>query len=189
MTSDADLVMAARKGDEDAFESLIRKYTRLVYSRALMSTRDVHEAEDIVQETFLKAYNKIGSLKDPAQFRSWTMMIARNLCTDRGRKKVPSPVADPEPSAAHDVTPDHRLFQIEVRDRILDAIEQLPERAQEPLVLRYLEGFSLARIQEVTGLGEGALKGLLTRSLAKLRGHLRPLYEEIHEQGGIHDTV
>lgn len=188
MISDADLVLATRQGDDEAFESLIRKYTRLVYARTLMSTRDVHEAEDLVQETFLRAYNKIGSLKDPAQFRAWVMMISRNLCTDRGRKKIPDPIADPETSS-HDITPDHRLFQIEVRDRILDAIEQLPERAQEPLVLRYLEGFSLSRIQEVTGLGEGALKGLLTRSLSKLRGHLRPLYEEIHEQGGIHDTV
>lgn len=183
--TDQELVQDTRKGERGAYVELIQRYSRLAYSCAYLTCRDMHEAEDISQDAFIKAHAKIGSLRDDSQFRPWLMTIVKNLSRDHHRRKARKPEL-----VERDVPePDHEAYQGEVRRRILDAVAELPENYREAVLLRYIEGWSTTRILEVTGLGEGALKSLLHRGLGKLRGRLQPLYNEIHEQGEIHDRT
>ena len=72
---EATLIGQSRGGDRAAFEELVRRTARLVYARAYLETGDVHRAEDLVQETFLTAWRKLGQLAEPAHFRGWLMTI------------------------------------------------------------------------------------------------------------------
>lgn len=185
MKTDQELVQETRQGERTAYVELIQRYSRLAYSCAYLTCRDMHEAEDISQEAFMKAHEKIHTLKDEAQFRPWLMSIVRNLSRDHHRKMA----RKPELVEREAPEPDHEAYQGEVRRRILDAVAELPENYREAVLLRYIEGWSTPRILETTGLGEGALKSLLHRGLGKLRLRLTPLYQEIHEQGEVHERT
>src|SRR5271167_2028250 len=83
------MVMAALAGDEEAFETVIRTYSRRVYVVAFSILQDTSEAEDIVQDTFLKAHGQRGKLRDPEKFPVWLLTVARNAARDRLRRRRP----------------------------------------------------------------------------------------------------
>jgi len=181
---DADLVIASKRGDREAFEELVRRTARLVYARAYLETGDVHRAEDLVQETFLTAWKKLDQLSDPAGFRSWLMSILHSVLIDSirraSRKKRKRGgggaggggdarddevmrVADPSPS------PDESAQRNEERQRALTILRSLPREYQQVLMLRYLAGADYDTIARQLALTNGSLRGLLHRGLAMLR--------------------
>src|SRR5262245_45906792 len=84
--AEAALVWSAKRGDRAAFEELVRRTSRLVFARLYLETGDAHRAEDLLQETLLLAYRRLGELEEPAGFRAWLLRIAQNVAIDAARR-------------------------------------------------------------------------------------------------------
>src|ERR1700722_2612449 len=165
------MVMAALAGDDEAFETVIRTYSRRVYVVAYAILQDPSEAEDIVQETFLKAHHQRDKLREPEKFPAWLLTVTRNGALDRLRRRRPQ--ADPE---AFDTLADHSvaipgsaLEKEEHQAHLRRALAALPEEHRTALTLRYLEGLDYRAIETTMGLSNGALRGILGRALGTLR--------------------
>jgi RNA polymerase sigma-70 factor (ECF subfamily) len=133
--------------------------------------QDVSEAEDIVQETFLKAHHQRTKLREPEKFPAWLLTVTRNGARDRLRRRRPQ--AGPEtfdtladPSA---VTPGSAMETEEHQAHLRRALATLPEEHRTALTLRYLEGLDYRAIELAMGLSNGALRGILGRALGTLR--------------------
>jgi len=179
---DETLVVQSQRGDRAAFEELVRRCARLLYSRLYLDTGDVHRAEDLVQETFLRAWRSLGELKDPRTFRPWLQTIAHKAMLDaikaqkRKKRSTPAPV-DPDSDplmriAASDPGPPELAQQHEQRQRVLTILRSLPHEYREPLMLRYIAGADYETISRQLALSNGSLRGLLQRGMALLREKL-----------------
>jgi RNA polymerase sigma-70 factor (ECF subfamily) len=176
---DAELVAEAQKGNQGAFEELVRRTSRLVFARLYLETGDPHRAEDLVQETYLTAFRSIQQVKDPKGFRNWLFSIAQTVAIDSfrydSRKKRGAPRTDPEVLErleGKSPEPSHAAEQKEARDQVLSILRSLPEEYRMPLMLRYLAGADYDTIGRQLGLSNGSLRGLLNRGMAMLRSEL-----------------
>jgi RNA polymerase sigma-70 factor, ECF subfamily len=177
--NDVALVRRARDGDRAAFEELVRRTSRLVYARLYLDTGDPHLAEDLLQETLLRAYRSLHTLWDPAGFRPWLLAIAQNVLTDSARhdarqKRAGPPRSDTPLSLvpAPEESPDAELQREESRQKVLSVLRSLPEEYRLPLTLRYVGGADYETIGIQLGLTNGSLRGLLHRGLKMLRERL-----------------
>jgi RNA polymerase sigma-70 factor (ECF subfamily) len=181
MTADSDeaLVRSARAGDRAAFEELVRRTSRLVFARLFLETGDAHRAEDLLQETWLRAYRNLAKLEQPADFRAWLLRIAQNVVIDAARRESRLKRAAPasrknllESLADHMPLPGDELERTELRERLLEVLRSLPEEYRLPLTLRYISGADYETISTQLGLTNGSLRGLLHRGLKLLRARL-----------------
>ena len=165
------IIRAALDGDEEAFETLIRTYSRRVYVVAYAIVQDVSEAEDIVQDTFLKAHQTRRKLREPEKFPAWLLTVTRNAARDRLRRRKPQAPADTFDTLVDHraVTPGSALEEEEAQHRLRHALSRLPEDHRTALTLRYLEGLDYRAIETEMGLSNGALRGILGRALGTLR--------------------
>lgn len=175
---DDDLVRIAVSGHRGAFDRLIERTSRLVWSHLILRTRDRSLTEDLTQETFLRAWRSISELKDPATFRGWLIRIAENVRLDeikhRTRTKRGEPIAmesSDEPMASG-LSPDEQAGESELTRRAIEAIHELPEQYQQVLSLRYLAGADYEQMSQQLALTNGSLRGLLHRGLEMLRERL-----------------
>ena len=177
---DAVLVASARAGDPEAFATLIGRYevriVRLV--RGMVPESDV---EDVTQEAFLKAYRKIGNFDGRSSFYTWLYRVTANTAMDwrkreRHRRHAPLPEGpegdDAVPSA--EAGPERSASRRELAARIDAAIEALPEKYHELLVLREVEGLSYEDIAERLGMSKGTVESRLFRARERLREKLAP---------------
>ena len=162
---DPELLRRARDGDREAFALLHTRYRRVVHG-LLLARVSREEADDLVQEVFLIALDRVGELKDDAAFGAWLCAIARNRATDaqrRGQRLKPWTDAglrgEPQPPRAEAA-------------EALDAIRSLPEAYAETLIMRLVEDLSGPEIAERTGLTEGSVRVNLHRGMALLRERL-----------------
>jgi RNA polymerase sigma-70 factor (ECF subfamily) len=165
------MVLAALAGDDEAFETVIRTYSRRVYIVAYAILQNVSEAEDIVQDTFLKAHQQRSRMREPEKFPAWLLTVTRNGARDRLRRRRPQADATTfdtlaDPQAA---TPGSALEEQEHQARLRHALATLPEEHRTALTLRYLEGLDYRAIETAMGLSNGALRGILGRALGTLR--------------------
>jgi len=185
--ADEALVIKSRGGDRAAFEELVRRTARLLYTRAYLETGDVHRAEDLVQETFLIAWRSIRQVKDPAGLRPWLMSVLHSALIDSirrenrkkrsgggggGKKLEPEAMlklADTGPAPAESAE------RAEERQRALSILRSLPQEYQQVLMLRYLAGADYDTIARQLALSNGSLRGLLHRGLAMLRAQMQSL--------------
>lgn len=167
----ATLVRAAQGGDGAAFEALYRRFARYVHGVAL--ARGVGaDADDLVQDVFLTAYQRLGGLRDAGAFAGWLGAIARTHALDRARtgaRRPESPLDEGTPprataAGAPDAVADAR--------QILDVIGSLPEAYRETLVLRLVEGMTGPEIAAATGLGADSVRVNLHRGMRLLRERL-----------------
>ncbi len=165
------MVTAALAGDDEAFETVIRTYSRRVYIVAYAIVQDVAEAEDIVQETFLKAHHQRGKLREAEKFPAWLLTVTRNAARDRLRRRRPQAELEAFDTMADHraVTPGSALEQQEHQAHLRRALATLPEEHRTALTLRYLEGLDYRAIETTMGLSNGALRGILGRALGTLR--------------------
>jgi RNA polymerase sigma-70 factor, ECF subfamily len=174
--NDTDLVRRASDGDRSGFEELVRRTSRLVFSRIYLDTGDTHRAEDLTQETFLLAYRSLSKLRSPDGFRPWLLTIANNVVTDAARhdlrqKRAAPPRSDMELKTitGGEKPPDESLERDERRDQVLAVLRSLPDEYRLPLTLRYITGADYETISTQLGLSNGSLRGLLHRGLKILR--------------------
>jgi RNA polymerase sigma-70 factor (ECF subfamily) len=179
--TDTALARRARDGDRAAFEELVRRTSRLVFARLYLDTGDAHRAEDLLQETFLRAFRSVHRLADPAGFRPWLLAVAHTALVDAARrdarrKRSPPAWADTPLSAipGGGPRPDAAAQREEVRQQVLAVLRSLPEDYRLPLTLRYITGADAEAIGAQLGLTNGALRGLLHRGLKMLRDRLPP---------------
>jgi RNA polymerase sigma-70 factor, ECF subfamily len=175
------LARRAKGGDRLAFEELVRRSSRLVFTRLYLETGCVHQAEDLVQETMLAAFKSLHRLADPAAFRPWLLTITHNVLIDavrrdgrKKRKKTQEVEALVESAPGTEPPPDEAAHQEEARQRVLAALRSLPDEYRMPLALRYLTGADYDAISEQLGLTNGSLRGFLHRGLKMLRDRLPP---------------
>jgi RNA polymerase sigma-70 factor (ECF subfamily) len=166
---DRTTVEAALAGDEPAFEALIRVYGRRVFAVAFAVVQDVAEAEDIVQDTFLKLHE--GRTRDAGNLPAWLTTVARNAARDRLRRRKPQAGEDEFHTLADDraARPGVDLQRREYSERLRRALGSLPEEHRTALTLRYLEGLDYRSIAHEMGVTDGALRGMLGRALGTLR--------------------
>jgi RNA polymerase sigma-70 factor (ECF subfamily) len=156
-------VSAARRGDRGAFERLYERYSAMVHG-ILLSRVPRMDVEDLAQDVFVTVYRQLGTLRNPAAFAGWLVMIARNRATDhlrRARKteELPEDLPADNPS------------ELEAR-AILAIIRELPEAYRETLILRLVEGMTGPEIAARTGLTPGSVRVNLHRGMKHLKEQL-----------------
>ncbi len=190
---DAELVRQARAGQREAFELLIRRYMGAVYTLALREAPRRSDAEDIAQEAFVKAFNRLAELDDPAAFRGWVRRIAVNLARDTGRRRSRrmelSDHAEGPDSASLDVPSgdpsiSHQFRLEESRSQVIEAIAGLPEDYAQVAAMRYLEALDYDEMAARLGLRREALRKRLHRANLLLRKALRRAFPELAEGAG-----
>lgn len=171
--TDEVLVGRAQAGDHAAFEELVRRHTGGVYGLVLPFCQDRHEAEDLVQEVFLRAWRALGRFEGRSRFFTWLYRIAVNEAKRRvERRPSPERSLDDEPIAeAPDWSraPELVAEQGAVREVLRTAIGNLPTDHRAALVLRDLQGLSSAEAADVLDVGEAALKSRLHRARMAVR--------------------
>ncbi|QNN54994.1 sigma-70 family RNA polymerase sigma factor [Nocardioides mesophilus] len=169
------LVELARGGDSEAFGMLFDHYHTAVYRFLYYRVGSVALAEDLMSETFFRALRGMGSFRwQGKDFGAWLMTIARNLATDHfkaGRTRLEMTTEDM--SAHDDVTegPETSVLAALTNEALLAALKELPSEQQECLIMRFLQGLSIAETARVLGRSDGAVKQLQlrgVRNLAKL---------------------
>jgi RNA polymerase sigma-70 factor (ECF subfamily) len=182
--SDLAAVARAQAGDSDGFRALVERHSRSVFRLAYRMTGNEQDAEDVVQETFLRAFRQLDRFEARCAFASWVYRIGANCALDlmRARKRAHEQpgAADPEADAmaalpSHSPGPDRMAFSGQMRRRIELALNLLTEQERAAFVLRHHEGLSSEELGEALGIGPGAAKHTVFRAVQKLRRALEPL--------------
>ena len=175
----ADLIarIRSRVEAEEAFRALLEKYWRLLVAWVRPRLRDPSEVEDVVQETFIRAFRAIDRLQDPRCFLGWLLRIARNQAADhaRRRREIRSLEGLSEdggstcevPFTFED--PGERLDRGAERLAVLAAVDRLPEKYRLVILLRYFQGLSGVEMARVLGEPEGTVRNRLFRAHEKMR--------------------
>jgi RNA polymerase sigma-70 factor (ECF subfamily) len=184
---DSLLVREAQRGNRAAFEELVRHYDQAVLRLAMHLTGSEHEAQDIYQEAFLKAYKSVGNFRFECSFYTWIYRIVTNLCLDHLRKrqvrKEDAPVATDSSGEQYDLldrvadgrasaNPERDLMRRELGNRINYALEKLTPRERMVFELKHYHGLKLRTVGEVLNTTEETAKNTLFRATQKLRGSL-----------------
>ena len=183
---DESLVRRAQSDDDRAFGELIERYETKVYSLALKMLRNPEDAEDVLQDTFLRAYRGIKAFQGYSTFSTWIYRITANSALMKLRKKklptvsiddadereVPINIADWAPG------PVEQLLNEETRQAMSEAIDALPAEFRQVFVLRDVEGLSNADVAEILDLSVAAVKSRLHRARLKVRNHLSHFFND-----------
>lgn len=167
-------IAAVRGGDSGAYEYLVAKYGRRVLAIAVGLVRDLAEAEDLAQEAFVRAYQRIGRFRQGEPFGPWIYRIVSNLALDwlKSRKRQPPAEGVSEHLGSGD-DPGRELSRRELASRIDRAMESLPPMQQLVARLYLVEQFEHAEIARMTGLGESTVRSHLSLARARLQEALR----------------
>lgn len=186
-TTDPAFVARVLRGETDAFRYLVERHSRNVFHLAFRMTGNAQDAEDVVQETFLRAFRHLKRYESRSLFSTWLYRIAANCAVDLMRaqrhfaeqnRNNPghdwlSEVTSRDPSA------DQLAFSGQVRNSIQSAMEELTPQERTAFVLRHYEGFSVEEISSALGIGLNAAKHSVFRAVRKLRRALEPLVASV----------
>ena len=178
--TDRELAERAKKGDQDAFEQLVRDNQNKVWSLALRFTGDRETAADLAQEAFMKAWQGLGSFQGESSFSTWVYRLTTNVCIDYLRKKARREAVEPlvsldDPSgpwaepADWEQDPQRQLEQSERGQALTRGLSRLPDWQRQVLVLRELSGLSYQEIGENLGIDLWTVKSRIARARLNLR--------------------
>jgi RNA polymerase sigma-70 factor (ECF subfamily) len=186
--NDLDLVERARAGDTDAFRELVDRHSRTLFKTAYRLTGNEADADDLVQEAFLRAYRKLDRFDGRSQFSTWLYRITVNCGMDLMRKKSRRSARAAldegvvlDSVATEDPRPDRLALSGEIGRAVESVLRTLSPMERAAFVLRHFEGRSIAEIGGLLGARSGATKHAIFRAVKKLRAALGPLVEESHE--------
>ena len=180
---EARLARLALKGDQRAFAEIVELYQDKLYHMSYRMLYNRQEAEDVVQDTFLRVYKNLGRYDESMKFSTWIYRIATNLCIDRLRKRKPVYSLDAESSEHEGLdgyamipsdnrTPESELLLSDTQRIIHQAIETLPAKYKSVMVLRYLQEMSLQEIRDVLDMPVTTVKTRVHRGREFLRKKL-----------------
>lgn len=170
---DNDLVVRTLAGDVRSYEELVRRYERLVGRILYPYARREISVEDLVQETFLRAYDRLETFNPDYRFKTWLLAIANNLGVDTLRRRREVIEFNPETHAGTAGSPESIAIESDRSRVVQEAIMTLPETYSVPLILRYTEEMSYAEIADVLDLTVQAVKSRLFRARNMLAEKLR----------------
>jgi RNA polymerase sigma-70 factor (ECF subfamily) len=198
--TDERLVEAAQAGNQDAFAELVRRYQAKIYNLALRYTNDSETAVDITQDAFVRAWQMLPKFRGEANFYTWLYRIAMNLCIDRHRRALvrgePQKVSledlmierqrfeEAEEDAdlwweeAETAEPEAEVLSQEMRQKVWEAVQQLPPLLRQVVLLREYEGLSLQEIAKITGTNVGTVKSRLYQARQHLKKLLAPYFND-----------
>jgi RNA polymerase sigma-70 factor (ECF subfamily) len=169
---------AAIQGDRDAFEMIIRTFSRSLFAIAYGILQNREEAEDVVQDTLVKAWKSRWRIRDSAKFPAWLSTIARHRARDLARRRRPEPLPY-DFESAETVEAKTETENVDLNCEVHAALSQLPELQRMAVTLRYFEELDYATIERTLGLTNWALRGILGRALGIMRRRLKPALASI----------
>ncbi len=170
--TDAELAAACQAGEREAFAALVERHQHAVFNLAYRMTGNAAEAEDVAQESFIRAYQKLAQFRIDGSFRNWTLGICANLTRNRFRQRTRREAA--EQRHAEFVEFDGPALPGPDRHEVLDhALMSLPETTRIPVVLKYIEGLSIEDIARTLRIGTSAAKMRLLRGREDLLARLK----------------
>ncbi len=166
LSADGVLLLAAQRGDEEAFAALVNRYRATAFRIAYRMVGNHEEAVDIAQEAFLRAFRALDRMDARRGFRSWICRVAVNLSIDalRGRRQAGMQLGHPELATARNPSPEERLDKRWLEDRVQKALCMLPEKYRAILVLREIEGMSPKDMAQVLGCPEATTRWRIHRA-------------------------
>jgi len=186
-TPDQHLVAATLQGDISSFGIIVERYWNMAVALARTRISDAAEAEDIAQESFIRAYSHLHKLRNPCRFAGWLTKIVIQQCVDSIRGKGCSRIVSScetstleqlapilTPGANPGLTENQRHF-------VRRAVSQLPQKFQKVIIMRFVAGFSTPQIAEKLGKHRGTVRVWLHRAYKMLRQELAPLLEETEQ--------
>ncbi|MCI1858146.1 MAG: RNA polymerase sigma factor SigW [Sporolactobacillus sp.] len=187
------LIKKVKKNDHQAFAELVERYKSSVYTICLRMVGDRQEAEDLSQETFIRAYNHIAQFDTGRKFSTWIFRIATNLAIDFLRRKKPSVSLDAQIPGTEGLAlnatlsdrkmlPDEEIIRTETERWVQHEISLLPEKYRTAIVLKYIEDLSLKEIGEIMALPVGTVKTRIHRGREMLRRNMKVARGEQNEQ-------
>jgi RNA polymerase sigma-70 factor (ECF subfamily) len=187
---DLELVHASKNGDVAAFEQLVKKYDRRLLRIAQTVTRNREDSQDAVQETFLKAFQKLADFREDSQFSTWLIRITVNqsLMKLRKQRTIREVSLDEDLQADGDVlaldvpdeapSPEQLCWATELRDIFIKTLEQLRPILRTVFILRDVEGLTIDQTAEVLSVSQEAVKARLRRVRLELRERLNQYFGE-----------
>ena len=193
-SGDAATVAQALAGDRDAFRQLVERHSHAIFRLAFRMTGNEADAEEVVQDTFLRAYRSLGQFESRANFGTWLYRIGVNCSLDfvRSRKRhvegrevaVDKDAGDPlDAIATSNPGPDRLAMAGQLRKRVEVELSRLSETERTAFMLRHVEGRSIEEIGEILGLRTSATKNSIFRAVQKLRTALGPVVGRAAEAG------
>lgn len=186
--TDEQLAAKARDGDTAAMEELYLRYRQPVFRIVYRSTRNIDEAEDIVQDVFLKAFERLHTFREQSRFSTWLMRIALNLCTDHARmrqrrQQLLEREAEYKLAWSHPEPPDpiETAQENAFNEAFYTALNQLPHHHRQLIILRDLEEMDYETIAQILGTSVGAVKLRVMRARRAFKTKLEPLLRAIGE--------
>jgi len=174
--TDEEIALSIQQGNSEALADLVeRHYSRLIGYLYLMLGGDRRQAEDLAQEAFLRTLNAIERYTYPRPFKPWLYAIAINLAHNHHDRAETRSVVDQDetqdgmPADGEDEDVEARVAQLGDIDRMLALLGKLPGQQREAIVLRYVDGLSLAEIADVVGVPVGTVKSRLSLGLSRIR--------------------
>jgi RNA polymerase sigma-70 factor (ECF subfamily) len=172
--SEANLIARARGGDQRAYRDLVERHQTIAFRVAWAITRSAADAEEAAQDGFVKAFRALSRFREGAPFRPWLLRIVANEARNRRtaetrRERLILQVAEERRTDDAVPSPEAALLDTERRERLLAALDRLPERDRLAIGCRYLLDLSEAEMAAVMGCRRGTVKSRLARALTRLR--------------------
>lgn len=188
--TDLSLVHETRGGNQLSFQLLVERYQGRLFTLARNYTRNAVEMEDIVQESFLKAYRRLDTFQEQSSFSTWLYRIAVNTALDMLKRRGRSPVkAVEDPEIMRDArplrvaAPDARMQRDEIAKITHEVMKEMPEIFRTVLVLREFEGLAYQEIADVLGISIGTVESRLFRARARFKEGLLRRHPEYDPEG------
>ena len=186
MGDDSELMRRTGAGDAVAFRTLVERHGARSLAMAERTTGNRADAEEIVQDAFLRVWRAAPDWQPRAKFSTWLYRVVMNLCIDRRRRPPPAPLemvaeaVDPAPDG------ERTAARRQLAGRVRSALAELPDRQRAALVLCHYEGFTMAEAADVLDASEGAIESLLFRARSTLRTALDGLARDYLGNGNDH---
>lgn len=168
------LVRRVKEGDSGAFDVLVERYMDPAYAVALSILRDEHDAEDAVQAAFIRSLERIDQLREGSPFGPWFYRVLRSTSLNLRRRERLRDHGEIPFDASGDRDPEREMERRGARERVLSALEELPERQRMAVLLYDLEGYDHSEIAEILGIAVGTSRANLHHGRKALRRVLDP---------------
>ncbi|MFQ5640893.1 MAG: RNA polymerase sigma factor [bacterium] len=185
-----ELIIQAKQGESDAFKKLFEFYSQKVYNFVLRMLGNSHDAEDIVQEVFVKMYRKLPSLRDPDYFSTWLFSVAKNESINflnRQRRKNMDSIHNESENLAHKLaakddmqnpSPQGQSEYSDLEMHLQAALSEIPEINRSAFILGVIQGYSYNEVGKILGCSVSNVKSRVFRARMLLSKKLRPYYKD-----------
>lgn len=178
--ADIEIINKCLEGDDSAFEELVTRYKRLIFNTSYRMLGSYEEAEDASQEAFIRMYRSLKRYDPQYKFSTWAVRITTNYCLDllRKRKGDTVPIEEQYNLKDEGLTPEEEYVRHEKQQMVIKAVDSLPPKYKELIILFHNRGLSYSEIMEVTGESLTIVKNRLYRARQMLKDILKDMDKE-----------